>query len=496
VSATGLPPHLASLLRPDAYRHAVREVKLVETHISWVLLTGELAYKIKRPVRLPFVDLRDPARRAFFCAEEVRLNRRFAPDLYLDVCDVVEADGGVRMGGPGVAIEHAVRMRQFPRGEELDRLVAAGGIELGALATFGRDLAHIHAGLPAADPAGPWGRPERIREALLENFRQCREVVAEAGGLESLLQGKLAEADRLLSERMRSGFVRECHGDLHAGNVARIAGRLVAFDGMEFEPAFRWIDVAEEVGFLTGDLKARGAVPAAHAFLSGYLEQSGDFAACRLLALYQAHGCLVRAKVAALRSLETGEKAGHAHYLAQAQAALAEKHPRLILMSGLSGSGKTWLAKQLAHALFAVHLRSDVERRRLPELRSYTSRTRAMVYLHLLYCAEAALMGGDPVIVDATFVRREDRALFRQLAIRLHLPVHVVSCRAPETLLEERIAARVRAGSDPSEASLAVLQMQEIDQEPIGPDEGFPVIDADTTRPAVAAEVLGLLTSS
>jgi predicted kinase len=194
--------------------------------------------------------------------------------------------------------------------------------------------------------------------------------------------------------------------------------------------------------------------------------------------------------------LETGEEAGHARYVVQAQDALAEKHPRLILMSGLSGSGKTWLTKQLARALFAVHLRSDVERQRFPELRSYTSRMRAMVYLHLLFCAEAALMGGDPVIVDATFVRREDRALFRQMVTRLRVPVHVVACHAPEALLQERIAARARAGSDPSEASLAVLQMQEIDQEPIGPDEGLPRIGADTTRPAVVAEVLGLLTST
>jgi predicted kinase len=170
-----------------------------------------------------------------------------------------------------------------------------------------------------------------------------------------------------------------------------------------------------------------------------------------------------------------------------------EKRPGLILMSGVSGSGKTWLAKQLAARLRALHLRSDVERRRLPELRAYTSRTRAMVYLHLLFCAEAALVGGMPVLVDATFVRREDRGIFRQAATRLAIPIHVVRCTAPPAVLRQRIAARAQAGDDPSEANLAVLEMQEIDLEPIASDEGLPVLEADTTRPAVVDEVTAAL---
>ncbi|HET9299434.1 MAG TPA: AAA family ATPase, partial [Candidatus Polarisedimenticolaceae bacterium] len=252
--------------------------------------------------------------------------------------------------------------------------------------------------------------------------------------------------------------------------------------------AFRWIDVAEEIGFLSGDLGARGAPDAGHAFLTGYLEWSGDYPACRLLPLYRAHACLVRAKVSPLRG-----DGMRARYLEETARVLAEKRPHLILMSGVSGSGKTWLAKQLAARLRAVHLRSDVERRRLPELRAYTSRTRAMVYLHLLFCAEAALLGGLPVVVDATFVRREDRGVFRRLATRLGIPLHVVRCQAPPDVLRERIAARARAGNDPSEANLAVLEMQEIDLEPIAPDEDLPVLEADTTRAAVVEEVAAAL---
>jgi aminoglycoside phosphotransferase family enzyme/predicted kinase len=490
VSAADLPPSFRPLLRPEAYPHPAKNVRLVTTHLSWVLLTGELAYKIKRPVHLPFVDLRDPERRAFFCEVELRLNRRFAPELYLDVVPVVEADGGVRIGGEGRVVEHAVRMRQFPPEEELDRLLDSGRITAAELVAFGRVVAEIHARLPVAPPGGPFGDPVRIRAALLENFRQCREGGAadDAGALEAPLLHRLAEAERWLPERLRDGFVRECHGDLHAENVVRLQGHLRAFDCMEFEPAFRWIDVAEEIGFFTGDLGARGAKDAGHAFLSGYLVRSGDYAACRLLPLYQAHGCLVRAKVSPLR-----RDGMRSRYLEEAARALAEKRPGVILMSGVSGSGKTWLAKQLAARLRAVHLRSDVERKRLPELRAYTSRTRAMVYLHLLFCAEAALLGGLPVVVDATFVRREDRGIFRQLATRLGIPLHVVRCHAPPAMLRERIAARARAGSDPSEANLAVLEMQEIDLEPIAPDEELPVVEADTTRPDVVDEVTAAL---
>jgi hypothetical protein len=334
-----------------------------------------------------------------------------------------------------------------------------------------------------------------VRATILENLRQCLTVSTAKEALEVLealqpsLAARLGEAEPWLAVRRRDRYVRECHGDLHAANVVRLQGRLVAFDCMEFEPAFRWIDVAEEIAFLTADLEARQAPFHAHAFLSGYLTQSGDYGACRLLPLYQAHCALVRAKVAALRAAETGRDGEHARYVAQAGRALAEKRARLILMSGVSGSGKTWLAQRLAPTLGAIHLRSDVERKRLPELRSYTRRARAMVYLHLSFGAEAALVGGYTVIVDATFVRREDRAVFRQLATRLGVPLHLISCHAPSPVLRERILARARAGKDPSEADLSVLQMQDLELEPIAADEGFAVIDAETTRRDVVVEV-------
>jgi len=369
-----LPRHLAGLMHADAYPHEVREIRLVETHVSWVLLTGDYAYKIKRPVQFPFVDLRSMERRAFYCSEELRLNRRFAPDLYLDVCEVRETDGSVHIGGPGQVLEHCVKMKQFARDAELDRLLAARRIETDELAGFGGELADIHATLPVVQPTDPWGSAEQIRRGMLENLQQYEQAAALAGfsfpaELKPELSARLDALARTLDARRTSGRVRECHGDLHTRNIVRRGSRLVAFDCMEFEPAFRWIDVAEDVALLIADLHARGFERHAHAFLAGYLARSGDFGLCRVLDLYRAHRALTRAKIAVLER----SSADHDAQMAEARDALSRRSPVLILMSGLSGSGKTWLASGLAPDLgaspLASHVLPDPER---PDIRMST----------------------------------------------------------------------------------------------------------------------------
>jgi aminoglycoside phosphotransferase family enzyme len=177
-----LPEHLQGLLDPRAYPHPVQAVRLVETHISWILLTGEFAYKIKRPVHYPFVDLRSAERREFLCHEEVRLNQRFACELYLGVCQITSIEGEVRLDGSGLVIEHAVKMRQFRQEDELHRLLETLRIAPAELEAFGRDLAHIHANLPVAEPEQTWGRPVALRALILENVEECAQAAAVFGG--------------------------------------------------------------------------------------------------------------------------------------------------------------------------------------------------------------------------------------------------------------------------------------------------------------------------
>lgn len=362
------------------------------------------------------------------------------------------------------------------------------------------------------------GRAAAVRAQLLDNLAQCLELAASVGTEQELLALRepfvalLQDAEQWFGIRRQAGRVRECHGDLHARNVVRYAGRLHAFDCLEFEPAFRWIDVAGEIAFLAMDLEARGCPLHAQAFFTGYLNRSGDYQACRLLGVYRVHHALVRAKVTALEAAGASGTdaretaiAQHRGYLDCARRLLARRQPMLLLMYGLSGSGKTWLAQRLAPMLGAVLVRSDIERKRMAGLAElersgsavaralYSPETTARVYAHLAQCAADALAGGYTVIVDATFNRRADRERFRRLANELGVEVRLVHCQAPSEVLEDRVAERQRECTDASEANSAVLAWQQANREPITTDEGIAVIEADTTGAAVVAEVCGKL---
>ena len=506
-----LPQQLQALLYPRAYPHAVRAVHLLETHISWVLLTGRIAYKVKRPVHYPFIDLRSSAQRRRLCHEEVRLNRRFAPELYLGACTVRLRHGEARIGGSGRIIEYAVRMRQFPRSQELATLLEERRIEPVELEHFGLELARLHARLPAARARQRWGQPAAQLSAMRRNARESvraaqalgKPAAAAVRAVQTRLERWIGAARPLLEQRFAAGHVRECHGDLHAGNIVRHGPRLTPFDCLEFDPALRWIDVADEVSFLLMDLEARARPLHAQAFLGGYLSASGDYQSCLLLPLFRAHRALVRAKVMALEAAASGttgiaaRKARRAHerYVECAQQALAMQRPKLVLMSGLPGSGKTWMAQRLAPALHAVHLRSDIERKRLAGLPALARSNSALgkglyartatraVYDRLAQCAADALAGGCTTIVDATFGISTDRARFRALAAALGVDTWIVYCHAARKTLEARIQARGERANDPSEADIQVLDWQETHFTPPAPREGATVLDAARLAP-------------
>jgi hypothetical protein len=516
-----LPEQLRSLLDPAAYGGVVSEVTLVETHISWVLLAGEFAYKIKRAVQWPFVDQRALSQRRRLCEEELRLNRRFASQVYLDVVPITVQGGGVRFGGTGTVIEYAVRMRRFDRSQELDELLRHGSIEPDELAGFGDRLARIHAQLARVTEQDPWGSAAQVHELVLRNFAELRDAAVgigedlAAGPLQSDLRHRLQMAEGPMRARREHGYVRECHGDLHARNIVRLQDGLTPFDCVEFEPAFRWIDVADEVALLKVDLEARGCAAHAWAFCNAYLQQSGDYAMLDVLALYEAHRALVRAKVAALSIKGLVEEPADMQalrlefrqLLACARRALCARRPRLILMSGLSGSGKSWLATRLARAIGIVHVRSDVERRCLAglaaEVRSgsspgeglYTeSHTRA-VYARLRECARCILAGGYDALVDATFLKQAERAEFAQLAAQRAVPLLMLQCQASMEVLRTRLTARSRAGTDASEADAAVLNWQVQHAQPVCAAEGLRCIEVATDRDdplALALRAIGL----
>jgi aminoglycoside phosphotransferase family enzyme/predicted kinase len=518
----GISHWIERLLRPEAYPHAVVEpIRLAETHISWVLLTGPYAYKIKKPLRLSFLDYSSLDRRRFFCDEEVRLNGRYAPDLYLGVSAIAGPPEAPRVDGTGPALEYAVRMRQFEPREELDALVAAGAAGVGELEEFGGHVARFHSGAAHADPASDWGRPETVHRVIRDNFSELARL-PEAGDLRSTIADLRQWVDETherlgpcIARRRDEGQVRECHGDLHCGNVVRWRGRLTPFDGIEFDPALRYVDVVNDMAFLTMDLAVRGRPDLRRAALQSWVESLGDFDGLRLLPYFEAYRALVRAKVAALRALqESNGSPDRARdcdsvgtYLQWALRRTKQVPRGLWLTCGLSGSGKTWLAQSLIQSFDALHVRSDVERKRLaglgplddslsaPDAGIYTREFTRRTYDRLHDCAESAIEGGEAIVVDAAYLRRDERTRMLGLARRLGVPFAILHCVAPIEVLHQRVEERSQSGRDASEAGVALLDRQPGFWEDFGPDERPAVVTIDTTAPDAAERAAEALRS-
>lgn len=488
---------LVQALREALQRETGARVELVETHISWVLLTATLAYKLKKPVRLPFVDFASIAARKHFCEEELRLNRRFAPSLYLDVVPVCGAREVPRLGGGGVPIDHVVRMRRFPESSLLRNLVAAGRLEPACLDGFAQRLVALQGAAARVVPPSAFGAPDAIVRAALDVVGQLR-VQRNDSRLVTLaawIRERVQALHMAWIARQQGGAVRECHGDLHMANVVLVDGELTAFDCIEFDPMMRRIDVMNDIAFLTMDLKAHGRPDLAFRFLDAWLQHSGDYAGLQVLGFYEVYRALVRAMAAGLGPQAAPAPAGTSKpdYLACA-AQLAQDSPgraRLLITHGFSGSGKSTIASQLLCAAGAVRIRSDVERKRLfglgPLARSaerglaiYGEETTRRTFEGLRACARNALRAGYPVIVDAAFLRGAERRSFQALADELHVPFAILDCRAGETVLRRRVAERSASGTDASEASLEVLARQLAAHEPLEADERALAIEVFT----------------
>jgi aminoglycoside phosphotransferase family enzyme/predicted kinase len=488
---------LAALREPRCYAEAVGPVELIETHISWVFLAGEYAYKVKKPVNLGFLDFSTLEKRRFYCEEELRLNRRTAPGLYLGVVAIVDSPDGPRLSGTGPAIEYALKMRRFPQEALADSVARRGELRAAEADAIAGAIAAFHATIPAAPDESEYGSPGHVAAPALQNFEQLGGLVSDAGGkarLAELRDWTRRESSRLrevLAARKRDGFVRECHGDLHLGNIAFLGGRPTPFDCIEFNPELRWIDVMNEVAFLVMDLLEHELAAAAWRFLNAYLEATGDYAGVRVLRYYLVYRAMVRAKIACIRARQPeagGVAQGRAlreygDYLALAGSLAASARPAIVLMHGLSGSGKTTIAQAMLERIGAIRVRSDVERKRLHGLAAwarthaepyggiYAPESTRLAYERLEQVACDVVESGYSVVVDAAFLWRAERERFRALARGRGVPFLIVSCRAPESTLRERIARREAAMSDASEAGVAVLENQLATQEPLCADE-------------------------
>ena len=519
---TSSPPlrfDISRLLAPATFDHAVSDLRLIETHLSWLVLTGEYTYKIKKALRTPFIDAATLELRNHLCGEELRLNRRLAPSLYLDVLPVVAMADGLRMGGPGEPIEYAVKMQQFKAGDELLELLRVNAVTVADTDRLADLLATFHEQAAVATAGTAADHMERTSDILLSNVTELAANLRKLRSTASIeqignwLRDSLVRCESMLQQRWQSGHIRDCHGDLHAGNVVRFDGRLQPFDCLEFSERLRTIDVLDDLAFLVMDLAGHDRDDLATALLSRYLERTGDYTGLPLLPIYATHRALVRAKVDAMSALTLPKRRLEfetrlQRRLLDAERWSAPKHPDLVLMHGVSGSGKTWVSDRLVPKLRAVRLRSDIERKRLAGL-SPTQRAGAdfqsgiysiefskRMYSHLRECAEYALRSGFTTIVDASFLEVTDREVFYDLARQLNAPVTIVSCYADGRTLEERVLVRSQTGEDASDATLDVMMRQLQHLQPLAASEPARVVNVDSRDCSIDAVVASIRSRS
>uniref|UniRef100_UPI003F497A8E bifunctional aminoglycoside phosphotransferase/ATP-binding protein n=1 Tax=Cupriavidus yeoncheonensis TaxID=1462994 RepID=UPI003F497A8E len=476
----------AALARPDAYPFPVDDVSVIETHISRVFLAGDFAYKVRKPVRFDFVDFSTAQARRDDCETELRLNRRLAPELYLDVVPIVAsgAGGTAQMEGNGAPVEYAVKMRRFAQRDLLIEMLRENRLHAAHVDALALRIAEFHRGQPSARVEDGFGTPARINAILAEclgGIERLGENPGMAREVSKLVRSRATALAGAVQSRLRHGCVRECHGDLHLGNIVLVDEKPTPFDCLEFDPALRWIDTISDIAFPFMDLLHHGRQDLAYRLLNVYLEHSGDYAGLKLLPFYAAMRALVRARVMLERLRQSEHVTGASmsatrlecrNLLTLAWRLVVRRPAALVVMHGLSGSGKSTVAAALAEAAAMVRVRSDVERKRLhhgmrPADGRYSRKESDRTYERLRAICRVGCGAGLPMIADATFLSSRQRDRFMALAHRLCVPFFIVQCEAPVETLKARIKARAQACLDASEADCATLAWQLQVQEPL-----------------------------
>ena len=478
------------MLDPAAYPHPVDHIRLIETHISWVFLTGSFVYKVKKPRVLGFLDFGTLERRWRSCHEEVRVSRRFAPTLYVGVVPITGSRAAPLVDGPGSPCEWAVKLVQFDEANRLDALLDRGLLTAADCAGLGDTIARLHERLAIAVPDAPWGSAASLVDAAGRAISQIRtlrpDVASRVEALGGWFRRRVDTLLPTLGRRKAWGRVRECHGDLHLANIVRHEGSMTPFDAIEFNESLRWIDVANDLAFLTMDLASRGRDDLAAYVADAWIEAADDHGAVVPLPVYEVYRALVRADVAAIRaSQESGEAAACARtatdrYLDLAASLAGPRRPVLFATSGISGSGKSTLAAALVGTCRALRIRSDVERKRLagmpPDGRPadagsagalYAMAMTRQVYERVSGLARTVLGGGRSVVIDATASLRWQRDCIARTARAAGVPLVWLDFQVPPGELLARVAARAAGGRDPSDASAAVVRSQIAAREPL-----------------------------
>ncbi len=498
---------ITALSDPNNYPHPVSEIRVIETHISWVILTGEIAYKIKKPVNFGFLDFTSLESRKHYCYEELRLNQRLAPDIYqevigifgtpaeptlahleltipepvteatvLQIDDAIESDASsapsTQSQPSPEPFEYAVRMRQFDDALRLDRLLQKNKLTTAHIDALSQQIADFHLVVPHASNDGPWGETDTVWQVVSDNFAHAGEQLDALDDWMELQQlaYQISQQFRSLSskieQRKREGHIRECHGDLHLANTTLLDNQVRLFDCIEFNLEFRWIDSICDLAFLLMDLEANQQQLFSHRCLNRYLEITGDYDGTQLLNFYKGYRAMVRAKVAVIGARRDIDE--YRRYIKLALSYANKPSPVLFLMHGVSGSGKSYLSQQLLECSGAIRIRSDVERKRLhrefslkgEKLELYGNEMNVHTFNHLKVLTKKLLKAGETVIVDATFIRERTRNNYFKMANKLGIEIRIIACRCDQEVMKQRLEQRQQEGADPSDADVRIMLQQ------------------------------------
>jgi uncharacterized protein len=498
MSLAHLPPVIQAILQPEFYPHPVGKIELLQTHASYVLLTGNFVYKLKKPVNFGFLDYSTLEKRQHFCNEEIRLNQRGAKDLYLEVLPIGQTGDRFILGG-GEPVEYTLKMVQFPQEDLLSNRFAAGTITAEQMVEMGQVVAAFHANSQTNDYISSFGEIPRVRQSIDDNYRHTEKYIGIAQTeqhyreTKEFTDGFFASHPEAFDRRVQGKFIRECHGDLHLQNVCIWQNRIQLFDCIEFNETFRFVDTMYDVAFAAMDLTARGRTDLGNVFLNTYLEQTGDWAGLEVLPIYLSRQAYVRAKVTSFLLDDPAvpeEERSAAQQKASDYYQLAWEYTRrptgqLIVMAGLSGSGKSTLGGQIARQVNGIHLRSDAIRKHLGGIdiherggaHLYSAEMTKQTYDRLCSLGSQLAQQGYTVILDAKFDRQSLRSQVIEAAG--HLPVRIVHCQAPSDVLIQRLNTRT---GDIADATADLLAAQQLAWEGFTAIEANLVTTVDTTQ--------------
>lgn len=500
---SALPPLIQQMLEPDFYPHPVQApIELLQTHISFILLTGEYAYKIKKIVDFGFLDYSTLEKRRYFCEQELRMNQQQAPDLYLEVLPIVKIGDRFQFGdreNPGV--EYALKMRQFPEEDLFINLFTQDKLTTTEMEALGKAVAQFHQNCPTNQTILKWGEMAQVRHSIDGNYQKTQKYIGCCQTQEQYEQTKqytdsfFETYEAVFKSRINHHWIRECHGDLHLKNICLYQNQILLFDRIELNEEFRFVDVMYDVAFVVMDLEGRGRADLGNRFLNTYIEQTGDWEGLQLLPFYLTRQAYVRGKVNSL-ILDDPAVSEEQKEIAKQDAIqyykLAWQYTRrssggIVMMSGLSGSGKSTTARKLSQRLNAIHIRSDAVRKHLAHVplyepggeEIYTLEMTKKTYQRLLELGLLLAKQGFWVILDAKYDQQEQRGEVIETCNSHQLPLQIIECTAPMDILQERLQQRQ---GDIADATPDLLTSQLAKAQPFTDYEKNYLTTIDTTQ--------------